>query len=241
MAILMKTLLLLIITILFGFSISNAQHIYFGFNGQLAIPQGEFSDSIDRLGGGLDAFGYYRFGDSPFGVGLDFSFVNFGRDTRDEPLSTTIPDLRVEVENEYNLLQVFPVFRVQQGSGILQPYLDGMAGINYFYTQTSISERGSSDEPIARDTNFEDVAFAWGGGGGLMIRVIDNSDREVQNENDDSIGQGFINLGFRYVNGNEAEYLREGSIRIENGDVAFDTLQSDTDMITVQLGFIFKF
>jgi len=239
---LLKTGLLLLILLFLCFPAIHAQELNLGVNGQLAVPQNEFDESINTLGGGININGLYRFADVPFGLGLDFNFINFGRDTRDEPLSTTIPDLRVEVENRYNLLQLLAQAKVQSRDGIFRPFIEGLVGFNYFFTETSINERGfGSSDPIASDTNFEDFAFAWGGGAGLMIRVFDHRGRESINRMSEQIGAGYINLGIRFLNGSEAEYLREGSVQVENGDVTFDTLQSRTDMLMIQLGFVFRF
>ncbi|CAN5475883.1 hypothetical protein BH23BAC3_BH23BAC3_22170 [soil metagenome] len=175
----MKKLLILSITILLSTFTVHAQEINAGLNFQVVIPQNEFSESINTNGLGMNVYGLYRFADTPFGLGLDFNFNNFGKDTRDEPLSSTIPDLRVRVENEYNLIQLLMLAKLQPRDGILRPYLEGLAGFNYFYTETSITDRRTSaSDPIASDTNFEDWAFAWNGGGGLMIRVFDFRDRE---------------------------------------------------------------
>lgn len=238
--------IILVFLLIIPFSITlSAQEINGGINLQLVVPQNEFDENINTLGGGVNVNGLYRFRDSPFGLGLDFNFNNFGQDTRDEPLSSTIPDLSVRVENEYNLIQLMMLARIQSQDGILRPYGEGLAGFNYFFTQTSINERGSSSsDPIATDTNFDDFAFAWGGGGGLQIRVFDRRGTESFNEereNSTPVAAGYINLGVRYLNGSEAEYLREGSIVIEDGEVTYDTLQSRTDMLLFQFGFIFRF
>jgi len=238
----MKKLLILSFAVLIGAATLQAQEINAGLNFQVVFPQNEFKESINTNGLGMNVNGLYRFAGTPFGLGLDFNFNNFGKDTRDEPLSSTIPDLRVRVENEYNLIQLMMMARLQPRDGVLRPYLEGLAGFNYFYTETSITDRRSSvSDPIASDTNFEDWAFAWGGGGGLMIRVFDFRGRENREEAYENIGAGYINLGVRYLNGSEAEYLREGSIVLTNGDVEFDTLQSRTDMLMLQIGFVFRF
>lgn len=220
---------------------ANAQELDAGINFQVVFPQNEFDESINTVGGGLNIYGLYRFPQSPFGLGLDFNFNNFGRDTRDEKLSSTIPDLKVRVENEYNLAQGFLVAKIQPLNGVLRPYAEGLAGFNYFFTQTSIeNRRNQGDEPIATDTNFEDWAFAWGGGGGLMIRVLGSGSFGTFSSQS-PIGAGYINLGVRYLNGSNAEYLRKGSIVINNGNVTYDTLQSRTDMLVIQLGFVLRF
>lgn len=240
----MRKLLILLISSTFFVIVEqpvSAQELNAGLNLQVVLPQNEFSESIDTQGYGVNLNGMYRFSQSPFGLGLDFNFINFGQDTRDEPLSPTIPDLTVRVENEYNLVQGLMAARVQSPDGVIRPFAEGLAGFNYFYTQTSIENRRSQgDEPIATDTNFEDWGFAWGGGGGLMIRVFDRRGSEnLTPEN--PLAAGYINLGVRYLNGSEAEYLRKGSIVIENGSVTYDTLKSRTDMLIIQFGFVMRF
>ena len=239
----MKYSAVLSLIILFSLTLNQtayAQEFDAGINLQVISPQNEFQESINTTGVGINVFGLYRFPDSPFGLGLDFNFNNFGEDTREEPISSTIPDLRVRVENRYNMVQGLMVAKVQPQDGVLRPYAEGLAGFNYFYTQTSIENRGfQNDEPIATDTNFDDWAFAWGGGGGLMIRVFDRrGSGNITQEN--PISAGYINIGLRYLNGSEAEYLREGSISVSNGNVTYDTLQSRTDMLVFQLGFIIR-
>lgn len=220
---------------------AHAQELDAGINFQVIVPQNEFDESINTLGYGVNLQGLYRFPESPFGLGIDFNFNNFGRDTREEPISTTIPDLTVRVENEYNLIQGLMVAKVQPQDGVLRPFAEGLAGFNYFYTQTSIENRGNqSDEPIATDTNFEDWAFAWGGGGGVAIRVFDRRNSASYNS-ENPIAAGYINLGVRYLNGSEAEYLREGSIVADNGSVTYETLKSRTDMLMIQFGFVLRF
>lgn len=44
----------------------------------------------------------------------------------------------------------------------------------------------------------------------------------------------------RYLRGGRAEYLKEGSIRRENGSVFFDVLNSRTDVVTLQIGVTFR-
>lgn len=219
----------------------NAQELNAGINLQVVLPQNEFDESINTTGLGINLNGLYKFPQSPFGLGLDFNFINFGQDSRDEPLSSTIPDLTVRVKNEYNLVQGLLAAKIQPQDGVLRPYAEGLAGFNYFYTQTSIeNRRNQGDEPIATDTNFDDWGFAWGGGGGVMIRVFDRRG-SVNLTSDNPLAAGYINLGVRYLNGSEAEYLKEGSIRRSNGNVTYDTLKSRTDMLIIQFGFVMEF
>lgn len=237
----MREIFLALILILSVSGVSVAQEFVIEGDFQVAAPQGEYKESIDRVGFGVNLNAFYRFTNTPFSTGLDFNFMNFGVDSREEPISSNIPDLRVRVENSYNLFQLFAKAKIQPPSGFLRPYAEGLIGFNYFFTETTISERNnSSSDPIASDTNFDDAALAWGGGAGVMIRIADNRNKapKINEDGNEMISSKttYINLGVRYLSGNEAEYLKEGSIQVNNGAVTYETFRSKTDMVIFQLG-----
>ena len=60
-----------------------------------------------------------------------------------------------------------------------------------------------------------------------------------RNENDGT--SFFIDLKARYLLGTEAEYLKEGSVVVENGQVTYEVSKSKTDLLTVQFGVIYFF
>jgi hypothetical protein len=122
------------------------------------------------------------------------------------------------------------MFRVAPYAGKLRPYIEGFFGGAYIFTETTIKSQG--EEEVASSTNFDDVAWNYGGGGGLMYEVHRNA------------GDGsalFIDLKARYLLGTEAEYLKEGSVIIENGQVTYEVSRSKTDLLTIQLGVIYFF
>lgn len=219
----------------------NSQELQVGIDFDIGVPQGDFSDQLDRLGWGLSLMGGYRFADTPVMLGLDFGFMNFGKDVRDAPLSTTIPDLRVEVENSYNLVHADLLLRLIPPPAPVRPFIDGLVGINYFYTETVLRERGAfSGDDKLRDTNFEDVALSYGFGAGLHLRIY--RDRVADRDSDDiSPSSVYLNLMSRYMFGREAEYLQEGSITIENGEVFYDVSQSTTNLLYFKIGLVINF
>lgn len=204
----------------------------------LGAPQSEFNDQLNRLGVGLNFSGGYQFRETPFMIGLDLGFMNFGVEKREEPLSSTIPDLRVRVENSYNLGTGNIFVRFLAPDTVIRPYMDGLLGFNYFYTETVIKERGfGNDEPILRDTNFEDIALNYGFGGGLRIRIFDGSEADRDSEGFvPGVRSAHINLSGRYLFGREAEYLKKGSIRRENGEAFYDIQKSRTDLLYFKVG-----
>lgn len=205
-------------------------------NFSVGIPQGSFKQHVDNVGLGFDAFVGVGLGKTPIILGVDLGGQVYGFERRNEPFSTTIPDVTVDVETSNNILLAHLLLRIQPATGVVQPYLDGLFGLKHFATETSISDENfSADEPIASSTNFEDTAMSYGVGGGLSVKVYGGRGGRGR------VSAVQINAGIRYLLGSEAEYLKEGSIERRNGQVFFTTERSKTDMLIPQLGAVLKF
>ncbi len=212
---------------------------------QMGFPSGEFKDAIDRNSYGIGAHIGYNLGSlAPVMLGLDFGVMTYGNERRQEPFSSTIPDVTVEVERDYNIVQGHFLLRLGPNEGVIRPYLDGLIGFNYLYTNTTIQNKGNADEEIASSVNLDDFTFSLGGGGGLMVRVYsdlgDNAETPKKRRSDEGIHEAFISLDVRYLSGSEAEYLKPGSVTIEEVDnkpvVRYDITRSRTDMIVGRIG-----
>ncbi len=199
----------------------------------VGFPQGQFHEHVDNVGVGLNFTGGLALGRSPVIVGAEVGFLIYGFERRNEPFSTAIPDVTVDVETSNFIVPVHLLLRMQPPSGTVQPYFDALFGFNYFATETSIkNDRFFDDEPIASSTNFDDAALSYGVGGGLDFRVYRGRGRR---------GSLFINVGARYLFGGEAEYLKKGSIERRDGQVFFNTERSETNMLVTNLGLTFRF
>jgi hypothetical protein len=203
---------------------SFAQMGEVSIEGLVGIPQADFRNEINRAGLGIGLTGGYQFPRSPVQIGAKFGFMNYGIDRRNAPLSTTIPDLTVRVENQYNIVQGHGYLRLTPPSGPFRPYVEGLAGFNYLFTQTAIYERGSNEEKLT-DTNFDDTAFSYGLGGGIKVLLYADAGSDV-----------YLDLRANYLFGNSATYLKKGSITIENGQAYYDAYRSATDMLLLQVG-----
>lgn len=213
---------------------ARSEDLQGGIQFVVGLPQGEFKDNVNRNGYGISGqFGYAPVR-APFMVGLELSYLNYGSERRAEPFSTTIPDVTVDVENSNNILLAHLALRLQPNTGFFRPYAEGVVGLNYLFTTTQIQNRGSGGGEVASSTNQSDVAFSYGGGGGLMFLVYENPDQ-------DGIMEVLVDVKGRYLMGGEAEYLKEGSIRRENGRVLYDKLRSKTDLITIHIGVEVRF
>ena len=210
-----------------GFSQSRFQA---GGSFSIAQPQNEFKDNVDKLGFGAKGFFLYNVPNSPIFIGTTMGFLIYGSTNREEPFSTTIPDVMVDVRTTNAILLGHLLFRLQYPKGAIRPYLDGLYGFNYLATTTSIENQNWDDEEVASSTNCSDFTSSYGGGAGLLIRVYEKGDKLTGPD------EVFIDFGYRYLKGGEAEYLKEGSVHRENGKVTYDINKSTTDIVTWRLG-----
>jgi len=223
-------LVMTIVTLLFN---SNSFAQSGGVNFTLAFPMGEFKDNVDRLGfgGSIQFLLWNPTSNLPFSFGLNLGFINYGSESRREPFSETIPDVTVDVDRSNNLVNFHLLFQIAPPPSTVTPYAELLFGGSYLFTETQIKSRGV--EEVASSTNFDDFAWSYGGGGGLMILLSDNISEDV--------GAIFLDLKVRYLLGSEAEYLREGSVTIRDRDVHYDVTRSKTDLLTAHLGVVAYF
>jgi hypothetical protein len=115
-----------------------------------------------------------------------------------------------------------------------RPFADALLGLNYLYTETTLRNRGfSGEEPVLRDTNFDDTAMSYGLGAGFQIRLFNIPTSEEMNRP----GRGYLVIQGRYMLGDEAEYLN--SLSTDNGTVVYDIRKSRTNLVYIQLGLTF--
>jgi hypothetical protein len=203
----------------------------------LGFPQDEFKQNVENTGLGGNFYFAYRFPRSFLSAGISFGFLIYGSERREEPLSLTIPDLIVDVRTTNSILLCHLFLRLQPPQGRIRPYLDGLVGLNYLTTDTSIKERGDWDDGRISSNNFNDLALSYGMGGGVMVSLVEF--RRVGN------GRRVVSLdldcGVRYLKGGEAEYLKKGSIHREDGSVTYDVYRSRTDLLKANIGVTFSF
>lgn len=211
----------------------------------LGVPQSELGDQIRDTGIGGHVNLLVGYGNVPLYAGINVGGMIYGSESRREPFSTTIPDVTVKVTNSNNIFYGHFILRVQPPEGRVRPYLDGLIGFKDFYTKTTIeNEDGDNEDPIAESKNLDDVAFSYGGGGGLKVRVYtakipatggEGEGEEAANRETRPLGID-LTAGAWYLLGSEAEYLKKGSIRREGGRVTYDITRSNTDMVIAQIG-----
>ena len=204
-----------------------------GFNFTLGFPQREFKENVNNTGLGGSGYFMYRLPKSPISIGTSVGILVYGSDSREELLESSIPEVTVDVTTRNYILMCHFFLRAQPPSGDIRPYLDGLIGFNYLWTETGIYDQSAVlfDE-IASSVNMSDFAFSYGVGGGLMIRLY---------QRQKSAFAVLLDLGIRYLKGGKAEYLAEGDILSEDGLATYNVSYSNTDLFTAHIGVAFSF
>lgn len=229
-----KIILLLLFLSVLGLPAAIAQNFSFGLSIDGGFPQGNFKRNVERNGIGIEGIAAYSHPNSPLTLGINLGFYNYGNQSRKEIFNPNIPEVRVGVRTSNNIFTGHLFTRLEAKERTVRPYVDALVGLNYLFTESKV-EDDDRIETIASTTNFDDTAFSYGLGGGLKFKIATSHD-DMGNELD-----WFIDLRARYLFGGEAEYLREGALRNNNGTLVYDTSHSSTDLFTVGLGFVVAF
>ena len=91
----------------------------------IGFPRNEFSDNVQNNGYGINFDIGYTIPQSALTIGLDGGFLIYGRETRREPFSLTIPDVTVEVTRSNNIVPVHLYLRLSPNAGPVLPYAEG--------------------------------------------------------------------------------------------------------------------
>ncbi|HUF88929.1 MAG TPA: hypothetical protein VMR66_02980, partial [Gemmatimonadota bacterium] len=111
----------------------------------------------------------------------------------------------------------------------------------FFYTTTSLKDT-RTDETILSDTNQSDATWVWGGGGGVRFRVWegrpDPEEAARRASGPRSLPRAYVDVGARYLKGNEVEYLKEGSLVTDDGEFDIDPrlTRSEIEAVQYQIG-----
>jgi hypothetical protein len=199
-----------------------------------ALPRGEFKDNVENNGFGLGGSFGIRVPESPVYLGAEIDFAIYGQAGYTVPFAG-LP-VRVKVQTDNSILQGLLMLRLQPPTGPVRPYADGLFGFNYLFTTTTIKDRQDEGD-IASDTNQDDTALAYGGGGGVMFRVWQRDPVPGKL----GVRAILLDLRARYLVGGEAKYLKEGTIQVVDNRLVFDLRQSKTDLVTVGAGVTIEF
>ncbi len=206
-------------------------------NGSGAFPIGSFKKAVAPNGGGFGIGGGATLLFNPRGkveycpvfIGADFNYMSFGRDKQSS--TETMPALKTAF-NYYGISAVSRIFLSARKSGII-PFLDGQVGLNIINTRTKIDKdvvdliMGEDYPEVMNTTN--DLGLMYGGSLGFYTRkpLDENNRRSVS---------FFLKAG--YFGGDEVEHVKRGTMKINNGNVTYQTTTTSVNNIVVQFGLV---
>ncbi len=212
----------------------NAQGFNFDIGFALGTPQGSFHQSLERNAYGLDMSATYQIPRSPIHFGIGGVYQNFGWDERTEFFSPDIQEVRVKVRTTNNMFTPHLIMRFEPEYGVIKPFVEGLVGFNYLYTQSSVVD-GWDDDELASTVNHDYYTPSYGIGGGMKFRLYEGYD-----EDGDFIGFSII-VKAKYMLGGEADYLKEGDLIRTRRGLDYNLSRSRTDLTTFNVGFVFNF
>ncbi len=171
----------------------------------------------------------YALSGSRLRIGGGVGVLLYGRGTRTEPPSLTIPDVIVDVTTSTDLVSPYFLVRFQPHDGQVRPYVQGRLGFNYMATRTSASGE-DADADFAQTTHFDDFGLAVGVGVGFMADLYEWAD-----------GRLGLDIGADYVYGAPLRYLVPGVLGAAEGVVGFEQRLFRTDLLTVRVGGFVEF
>jgi hypothetical protein len=236
-----RTLLLSLVvmtTLSTFFSLPVAAQATAGAQFTVGLPQGEFSNRLDgAIGFGISGHALYAVPRLPVGVGGEIGFVVYGQETiRQRFGGGALGRVDVDVVTTNNIMMGHFLVRLQPQTGMFRPYADALLGANYLFTESRIQDVRGDRPEIASSTNFDDLAFSYGGGVGFQALLLDHVSETGRR------GQLALDVRLRYLLGGEAEYLKRGSIdQDQAGNITYEVERSRTDLLLPQVGLLFRF
>tara|TARA_Y100001968_G_C19180562_1_gene630175 strand:+ start:12 stop:743 length:732 start_codon:yes stop_codon:yes gene_type:complete len=211
------------------------------------LPQEEFKTAGVTTGFGIDFNGmYYMVDELAFGINFGGSVYDISR--RPIPLNYYTDLITITEETSNNIAYGHLFMKVVPFQTKVKPFFEGLIGLKNLNTKTKVYSQDCTDDPdtdhdeceIAKSTNASDNAFSYGFGGGFEIQLIDFNSTESGYSDIEAGNLSFL-FSFRYLYGNEARYLKKGSIEYTNPEdgpvtTTFNWSQSRTDLIQLNFG-----
>ena len=221
----MKTYILITALALFFFTPIYSQPSA-SFNFLTAVPLGEFNEFSDDVGfgGNLEIFFFSPSEKTPYGLGINLSYLSYGAHFYDDPYSD---DVELSFDRANNFASAHMLFQISSYKGTIRPYFETLFGGSYIYSLTEIGY--DRDGPV----NLCIDDWAWSYGAGLGIKFFLTGDPFYNS------GSTYIDFKVRYLLSTSAEYLDRNSVEIYYDEVNYSVIESKTDMLNISVGFYF--
>ncbi|WP_299459470.1 hypothetical protein [uncultured Microscilla sp.] len=251
-----------LVTLVFLLALVFTAHaqIHTGINATTGFPLNEFKAQNPGTAFGININMFFPHSESsPVFWGVDLNFQGMGAREVSKVVNTDVNGTSVPIDfklaNRNRLFSGHFVIRAKVPTQGVQPYVEGLVGLKYFYTRTFIKEINTgnsavSEQEMTRNSSVggeslqRSIAFSHGLGIGAQMMF----------------SQFFgANIGLRYLWGSPAKYYTKQDIRdfdvaiTANNGVGNDEYgavingggigprRSRTDMLVLNVGLIINF
>jgi hypothetical protein len=192
-----------------------------------AVGLGEFQRVSDGFSAfGLNLEGGYQMPKTPITVGASFAYGMYGSDLQKNTyINRSAQTMRVRTNN--NLINTNIFARIQPEIDFpIRPYIQGVAGYNFFYTREKVRTR-LFEEILDATSLHGGNAFFYGLGAGLSIPIPELI--------------AAVDLRVQHLRGGTARYLMRGDVLWNEATEQLDILprRSGTEMLLIQIGIRF--
>ena len=209
-------------------------YFYFGLAG--GVPDPSLKESIKSdygditlgfaTGFGINPFGKKR--EAPFLLGIDFSYLTFGRDKITDPITS------FRYKFTINKIFVGPSARLYFPlKGKLALFADGMVGGHIMNgrikVDKTIFDDGEEDIVIGSEN---DGSLGYSFGLGIHSRKVSLVESEIP----EAHASFFIRLS--YLSGDRSRFIKRGSVQVINDVLSYQTGFTSTGMLQLTLGAI---
>lgn len=209
-----KTLLTLHFLFLLTLSSISQAQVHMGINASTGFPLNEFHVQTPGTAFGVNVNMFFpTSSEFPVYWGFDLNFQGIGARSVQKTASTDVGGLSVpvnfDIASKNKMFNGHLVLKVKIPTPVVQPYIEGLVGLKYFYTRTYVKDANSSsnlvnEKELRRNTEFvgeslqRSVAFSHGFGIGAQMML------------NHYFG---VNVGLRYLLGSPASYYTKEDIR----------------------------
>lgn len=185
-------------------------------------PQGAFAENINVAGGIGGSYLYALDPDGIIAFRAELGYLLYGSERYRVPLGGgPLGLINVDVTTTNNIVQGGVGLQLLAPGRTVRPYGNAIAGFSSFFTSSSVAGTQQA-EAFASSTNYSDAGFMWSAGGGLYVPLT-----RVQ-----------LDLGMRWVDHGQRDYLRPDGITFEGSDVRLNPVRSTAQALQFHLGLV---
>ena len=231
----MRPLISVITIVLLCFSISvMAQRVNTSVYGMLGFPVGDYKNSIDQIGYGLEVSFRIAVPESPIWLGLDFGQLSLKQKSR---FINTGGDEFQLLPLKGEILAHLAVRAQIEREGLI-PYFEGLIGMQHFYSQSENDKDPvyyEQNDASGFSTSEADKVLSAGISAGLLFHIYkykEISERKIKDI--------YIETRLRLLTGGKTEIIKE----LDGSDEDHPNYEAKTvrpNMLTLQIGVSFDF